>query len=84
VFLPGPRVLHPEELDLATGTLCVGDGAIRYRELFEARGLEIPLDDDERHVPRARFHAFVATGFGPADAVEPIYLRAPDADRVLS
>jgi len=43
------------------------------------RGLE--GDDDERHLPRARFHAQLATDFGPAEAVEPLYLRVPDADR---
>ncbi len=84
VFIPGPRVLRPDELDIARGTVCVGVGAVRYRELLEARGLEIPPDDDERHVPRARFHAQVAREFGPADAVMPIYVRTPDADRVLS
>jgi tRNA threonylcarbamoyladenosine biosynthesis protein TsaB len=84
LFLVGPRVLRPEELDLAAGTICVGDGAVRYREVLEARGIEIPPDDDERHIPRARFHAQVAREFGPADAVMPIYVRAPDADRVLS
>ncbi len=34
VFTTGPRVCRPEELDVAGQTL-VGDGAIRYRELFE-------------------------------------------------
>ena len=41
VFTPGPRVCRPEELDVAGQTL-VGDGAIRYRELFEARGADGP------------------------------------------
>ncbi len=84
IFVAGPRVLRPEELELARSTVCVGDGAIRYRRLLEARGIQIPPDDDPRHVPRARFHAFVAAEFGPADEVMPIYVRAPDADRVLS
>lgn len=84
IFVSGPRVLRPEELELARGTVCVGDGAIRYRELLESREIQIPPDDDPRHVPRARFHALVAAEFGPADEVAPIYVRAPDADRVLS
>jgi tRNA threonylcarbamoyladenosine biosynthesis protein TsaB len=84
VFLVGPRVLRPDELALPAGTVCVGDGAVRYRELLEQRGIEVPPDDDERHAPRARFHAQLARDFGPADAVMPIYVRAPDADRVLS
>lgn len=63
------------------GGLCVGDGAVRYRDVLEERGAEVPLDDDERHLPRARFHAQLAHDFGPADEVEPLYLRVPDAER---
>src|SRR3954447_19758403 len=77
-----PLVLARAELDLAPGTVCVGDGALCYRALLEERGAVVPPDDDERHLPRARFHALLARDFGPADAVEPMYLRAPDADRV--
>jgi len=76
-----PRVVAPAELDLSPGTTCVGNGAVRYRSLFEAAGAEVPADDDERHLPRARFHAMLAGDFGPAEAVEPLYLRIPDADR---
>jgi tRNA threonylcarbamoyladenosine biosynthesis protein TsaB len=76
-----PRVLAPEDLELAPGALCVGSGAVRYRALLEAAGAEIPPDDDERHLPRARFHAALARDFGPAEAVEPLYLRMPDADK---
>src|SRR3954451_34680 len=80
VFVPG-RVLAPGELELEAGTLCVGSGGVRYRDLLEARGAEIPPDRDERHLPRARFHARLARGFGRADEVEPLYVRLPDADR---
>jgi tRNA threonylcarbamoyladenosine biosynthesis protein TsaB len=76
-----PRVLAPAELDLQRGTICVGSGAVRYRQVLEARGAEIPPDRDERHLPRARFHAQLARDFGPAEHVEPLYLRVPDADR---
>jgi tRNA threonylcarbamoyladenosine biosynthesis protein TsaB len=76
-----PRVLGPAELELEAGTLCVGSGAVRYRDLLEGAGAVIPPDDDERHLPRARFHAQLARDFGPAEAVEPLYLRVPDADR---
>ena len=55
---------------------------ITLQEL-EAAGAEVPPDTDERHVPRARFHAQLAVNFGPADAVEPLYLRVPDADRTI-
>jgi tRNA threonylcarbamoyladenosine biosynthesis protein TsaB len=71
----------PQELELEPGTLCVGDGAVRYRAVLEERGAEVPPDEDERHRPRARFHAALATEFGPADEVEPLYLRLPDAEQ---
>ena len=76
-----PRVLAPSELELQRGTICVGSGAVRYRQVLEGRGAEIPKDRDERHLPRARFHAQLARDFGPAELVEPLYLRVPDADR---
>jgi tRNA threonylcarbamoyl adenosine modification protein YeaZ len=72
------RVLPPDELDVAGRTL-VGDGAVRYRHVFV--GADIPPDESELHRPRARFHAALARGFGPAQDVEPIYLRIPDAEK---
>jgi tRNA threonylcarbamoyladenosine biosynthesis protein TsaB len=82
VGLPdGAAVTTPADLELAPGTTCVGDGAVRYRSLLEAKGLRIPPDTAEEHHPRARFHAALARDYGPADAVEPLYLRIPDADR---
>jgi tRNA threonylcarbamoyladenosine biosynthesis protein TsaB len=77
------RVLAPEELALEEGAVCVGDGALRYRALLEERGAIVPPDDDERHLPRARFHAALAGEPGPVDELEPLYLRVPDADRNL-
>jgi tRNA threonylcarbamoyladenosine biosynthesis protein TsaB len=74
-----PTVCSPH--DLEADALYVGDGALRYRSVLEERGARIPPDGDERHVPRARFHAELAREFGPADAVEPLYLRIPDAER---
>jgi len=76
-----PRVLVPDDLVLEAGTVCIGDGAVRYRAVLEAKGAEIPPDGDDRHAPRARFHAQLARDFGPAELVEPMYLRVPDADR---
>jgi tRNA threonylcarbamoyladenosine biosynthesis protein TsaB len=78
-----PRVLPPEELPLAPGTLCVGDGARRYRSLFEQRGALVPPDDDELHLPRARFHAALAGEAGAVEDLEPLYLRLPDAERAV-
>jgi tRNA threonylcarbamoyladenosine biosynthesis protein TsaB len=78
---PEPAVRKPQELGLEPGTVCVGDGALRYRNLLEERGARIPPDDDPRHLPRARFHVELASGFGPAEDVEPLYVRVPDAER---
>jgi len=74
-----PLVCAPQEVEPG---LCVGDGALRYRTVLEERGAEVPPDDDERHLPRARFHAQLAEAFGPAEEVEPLYLRLPDAEPV--
>jgi tRNA threonylcarbamoyladenosine biosynthesis protein TsaB len=76
-----PSVLAPADLTFEPGTVCVGDGARRYRELLEAGGAVVPPDDDERHLPRARFHAALAGALGPVDEIEPLYLRLPDAVR---
>ena len=73
-----PALCAPQDVLAA---LCVGDGAVRYRTILEANGAEVPPDEDERHLPRARFHAQLAREFGPAGKVEPFYLRIPDAER---
>ena len=80
-----PVAIAPDGLSnsLLQGRVCVGDGALRYREVLQAAGAEIPPDDSELHVPRASLHVRLARAFGPAELVEPIYVRAPDADRVL-
>jgi tRNA threonylcarbamoyladenosine biosynthesis protein TsaB len=79
VFVPGPRAVAPAELEIEPGAVYVGDGAIRYRDVFERAGAEVPPDEDERHRPRARFHAALAGDFGPVDEIEPLYVRLPDA-----
>jgi tRNA threonylcarbamoyladenosine biosynthesis protein TsaB len=76
-----PVALPPASLSLAADQICVGDGAVRYRDVLEAAGAEVPPDDSELHVPRASLHAALARDFGPAEQVEPLYVRVPDADR---
>jgi tRNA threonylcarbamoyladenosine biosynthesis protein TsaB len=78
VFTEGPSLARPEQLDVA-GRRLVGDGAVRYRDLFEAAGAEIPPDDHPAHLPRAHRLVEHAAVFGPADELEPLYLRPPDA-----
>jgi len=79
-----PTCTRPEELDVAPGTVCVGDGAVKYREILEAAGAEVPPEASELHVPWARLHAGLATDFGPAERIEPIYLRVPDAEKAVA
>jgi tRNA threonylcarbamoyladenosine biosynthesis protein TsaB len=80
-----PVALNPDELSntVLLGRVCVGNGAVRYRDVLEEAGAEVPPDESELHLPRAAVHARLATDFGPAELVEPIYVRAPDADRSL-
>jgi tRNA threonylcarbamoyl adenosine modification protein YeaZ len=74
-----PAVLAPADVRIDPGAVCVGDGALRYRELLEERGAVVPVETDERHRPRARFHASLAGALGPVEEIEPLYLRVPDA-----
>jgi tRNA threonylcarbamoyladenosine biosynthesis protein TsaB len=78
-----PVAAPPDDLSnsLLQGRVLVGDGAVRYRDVLEAAGAVIPPDDSELHVPRASVHARLARDFGPAELVEPVYVRVPDADR---
>jgi len=76
-----PAVASPNELRIEPGTTCVGDGAVRYREVLEAVGAEIPQRESELHLPRARFHMELARAFVDPEAVEPLYLRLPDAEQ---
>jgi tRNA threonylcarbamoyladenosine biosynthesis protein TsaB len=80
VFVEGPRAVPPDDLELERGTLCVGSGAVRYREILERLGADVPPPDDERHVPHARLHAVLAREYVPLEAIEPIYARVPDAE----
>jgi tRNA threonylcarbamoyladenosine biosynthesis protein TsaB len=71
-------VVQPAEVvaQVAPGTLCVGDGAVRYRALLEAAGGLVPPDGDARHAPGAAALAELAG----AGAPEPVYVRRSDAE----
>jgi tRNA threonylcarbamoyladenosine biosynthesis protein TsaB len=79
-----PRCLAPAALTVEPGCTYVGDGAVRYRSTIEAAGGLVPEDGSELHVPRARFHAALAREPSPAELVEPVYLRLPDAERTAA
>src|SRR5262249_39092964 len=48
----GPSVGAPESLEVE-GRRLVGDGAVRYRDVFEAAGAQVPPDGDPVHLPAA-------------------------------
>lgn len=61
--------------------LAAGDGAIKFRPIIEAAGVEIPGDESNLHVVRALSVCRLAlrgTAI-PPEAVLPDYLREPDA-----
>jgi tRNA threonylcarbamoyladenosine biosynthesis protein TsaB len=82
VFAEGPGVTaaayDPAELAarLAAGTIVVGDGAVRYREIFAGAGATVP-DEAAVHEVRADAHARLARFDGTRPV--PLYLREPDA-----
>lgn len=73
-----PRAVSPGDLEVAGATI-VGDGAIRWREEFEARGAEIPADGDTRHRIASAGLLAAAVAAEPGELV-PLYLREPDAE----
>jgi tRNA threonylcarbamoyladenosine biosynthesis protein TsaB len=77
------RCVRPDGLDFDEGETAVGDGAVRYRDILARSGASVPPDDSSVHVPWAHHHALLASDFGSPEAAEPIYLRAPDAERNL-
>jgi tRNA threonylcarbamoyladenosine biosynthesis protein TsaB len=78
------RCVTPDRLEIEEGRTYVGDGAVRYRTAIESGGGIVPPDRSELHLPRARFHAWLARDYGPVDLVQPVYLRTPDAERAVA
>ena len=63
------------------GALAAGDGSIRFQERLESAGIRVASGDSETHVVRALYICRLAADVEPAppEAVQPCYLRAPDA-----
>jgi tRNA threonylcarbamoyladenosine biosynthesis protein TsaB len=74
-----PRCLAPTALDVVRESVYVGSGSVRYRRVLEDAGAVVPPNESALHVPRAALHARLAREFGPAELVEPLYVREPDA-----
>jgi tRNA threonylcarbamoyladenosine biosynthesis protein TsaB len=83
-----PLVAAPVELaervaGLAIPPLAAGSGAVRFRDELASLGVDVPEDADPVHRVAAR-HACALAEAAPGrcdHGLEPIYLRAPDAER---
>ena len=83
-----PLVAAPAELaervgELPVTPLAAGSGAVRFRDELASRGVEVPEDADPLHRVAARHVCALAEAApgGGDERLEPIYLRAPDAER---
>ncbi len=85
-----PLVAQPSELaervrGLDPAPLSAGDGSLRFRAELEAAGAVVAASDDDAHRVSARHICALGEGAkatAPIE-IEPIYLRAPDAERWL-
>jgi tRNA threonylcarbamoyladenosine biosynthesis protein TsaB len=82
-----PFVAPPEELAtriaaLDSPPLAAGDGSLRFRRQLEAAGATVPVDGDQAHRLAARRLCRLAADSEPVEpqAIEPMYLRRPDAE----
>lgn len=75
----GPVAIAPAELagSLPRGAVVVGDGAIRYRDVFENNGVVVPNDDDPRHLGETASYIRLACFDG--EPIQANYVRGADA-----
>ncbi|HEV2061978.1 MAG TPA: hypothetical protein VGR12_03920, partial [Solirubrobacteraceae bacterium] len=81
-----PAAVTPELLARVAkpAMLAVGDGAVRFREVLETSGAEVPADGSPLHRVSALTVADLAVGAPPTGRdVTPEYLRLPDAEIAL-
>jgi tRNA threonylcarbamoyladenosine biosynthesis protein TsaB len=82
-----PRALAPDALAEAMRAdgrtwVAVGDGAVEFRAALEHAGARIPEPDSELNRVSAVEHCRLAVGLRPEppEAIQPEYLRLPDAE----
>lgn len=77
-----PGTLATRFAERSSPVVGAGDGSLRFRDLFEAAGVAVPAAGDPAHELRARHVCRLALGVeeGPPEAIEPVYLRRPDAE----
>ena len=85
--LVDPLVASPQQLAdrvaaLPDTVLAAGSGALRFRRELEAAGAEVLADADSAHRVWARHVCRLAEDGTPSppEAIQPIYLRPPDAE----
>jgi tRNA threonylcarbamoyladenosine biosynthesis protein TsaB len=80
-FVAGPGALIERIATGPRGLLAAGDGSIRFREVLETAGVEVPPDDSRLHLVRALNVCRLAgeASATPPETVVPLYLREPDA-----
>jgi tRNA threonylcarbamoyladenosine biosynthesis protein TsaB len=82
-----PRALAPERVcellvELGDAPLAVGDGALLFGPMLERAGAKLAPAESALHRVDARIHCTLGAGavVGPLEAVQPEYLRLPDAE----
>jgi tRNA threonylcarbamoyladenosine biosynthesis protein TsaB len=80
-FAAAPEALADRIRHEDVSPLAGGDGAVRFRDVLEAAGADVPPDDSRAHVVRgvAICGLAAAAAAVPIEAVLPDYLRLPDA-----
>jgi tRNA threonylcarbamoyladenosine biosynthesis protein TsaB len=83
-----PFVAQPDELaarvrELDRASLAAGDGALRFAAELEAAGATVAPSEDPIHRVAARHVCAVGEAAieAPADQIQPLYLRPPDAKK---
>lgn len=82
-FVAAPGELAERVAELPAPPLAAGSGAVRFRDELASRGADVPEDTDPVHRIAAR-HVCALAEAAPErgeERLEPIYLRAPDAER---
>lgn len=81
-FVAPPEALADRAAALGGAAVAAGDGALRFRDQLEAAGVVVPNDGSPVHRLRARHlcRLALAAAAGRPEAIEPVYLRRPDAE----
>lgn len=80
-FVAAPEAVAERIRGEGVSPLAAGDGAVRFREVFESAGARVPPGDSRAHVVRGIAVCGLAARAAPKpiEAVLPEYLRLPDA-----